>query len=431
MMFLSLLVFFVCFIDRFSSLDLNIYRSVTEIRQCQSGSGSYQYVFLNGEYGNVVDGTVSWEGTPFIRQEIYNTIDSLKGALVNVRQSTSCDCKIIEAKIVEPNSMLLENVETGAFFYADSRSIEYKSKRPENSATTLTFDFKTKKTKFTGTLSYLVRGISWSPSYDLFVTDDNTCSLAAYAVIRNNQQQEYNVDNTYLYSGDLQLVNNYSPLYVQSAPVRSALKAAPADNASNRQIQSEGEERGFYFYSLKTNYKLRPSSSIRLPFIEVESQCRFYYKTSTNIGTGIYKGVFQRNYDVKPNKFLPAGVFTIRDNQILVGQSSLADVPENFTQTIVIGQDNDVRYSIKGNLTASNEDKAKQIWRTYELDVTITNYKSKSIRGQLDFYGAIRTSIDETTCQTAKVDANTIMLPFELSQGEASRCQITVTLRYN
>ena len=258
----------------------------------------------------------------------------------------------------------------------------------------------------------------------------SACSLAAYATIRNNQQQDYDVDNTYLYSGDLQLVNAYSSVIIQSAPVRTAAKAQVADNGSVRQIQSEGEERGFYFYSLKTNYKLRPASSIRLPFVEVESQCRFYYKASTNIGTGTYKGVFQRNYDVKPNKFLPAGIFTVRDNQVLVGQSSLPDVPENYTQTIALGQDNDARYNIKGNITASSEDKAKQVWRTYELDVTITNYKNKSIRGQLDFFGAIRTSIDETTCTTAKLEANTINLPFELSEGEVSRCQITVTLRY-
>jgi len=428
MLFVLPLVLLVVFVDRISTLDLNLYRSVAEIRQNQSGTGSFQNIFSNGEFSNVIDGTISWTGTPFVRQEIFNTIDSLKGALVNVRQSTSCDCKIIEAKIIDPNSMLLENVETGVFFYADSRSIEYKSKRPNNIGTTLTFEFKKKTTKFSGTLSYLVRGISWSPSYDLFLTNDETCSLAAFASIRNNQQQEYHVDNTFLYSGDLQLINS------QSTPVRTVVAAAAksqvADNASSRQIQSEGEERGFYFYSLKTDYKLRPSSSIRLPFIEVESQCRFYYKTSTNIGNGVYKGVFQRNYDIKPNKFLPAGVLTIRDDQILVGQSNLPDTPENFTQTVVIGQDNDVRYNIKGNVTASSEDKAKQVWRTYELDVTISNYKNKPIRGQLDFYGAIRTNIDDTSCSTVKLDATTINLPFELAEGETSRCQITVTLRY-
>lgn len=172
-MFSSIIVL-VCLFHPFSAVDLNIYKSVTEIRQAQNGVGTYQYVFQNGEFNNIIDGTISWDGTAFTRQEIYNTMDSLKGALVNVRQSTSCDCKVIEAKIVDPNSMLLENVETGAFFYADPRSLEYTSKRPNNGGTTLVFEFRNQKTKFRGTLSYLVRGINWSPSYDLFVTSDDS-----------------------------------------------------------------------------------------------------------------------------------------------------------------------------------------------------------------------------------------------------------------
>ena len=256
------------------------------------------------------------------------------------------------------------------------------------------------------------------------------CSIAAYANIRNNQQQEYDVNNTFLYSGDLQLVNAFSTKLSQPSMVRTALKSSVADNTSGTSIEFSGEERGFYFYSLKTNYKLRPSSTIRMPFVEINPICKFYYKTSTNIGSGQYKGVFQRNYDFQPDKFVPAGVFTIRDQKVLIGQSNVPDVPENFTHTIVIGQDNDVRYSVNGNLIASNEEKAKVIWRTFELDVTISNFKSKPVRGQLDFFGAIQTNIDHTTCDGLKVKANSINLPFELNSGENTVCRFTVTLTW-
>ena len=207
-------------------------------------------------------------------------------------------------------------------------------------------------------------------------------------------------------------------------------KSAVADNASGRPIGVGGEERGFYYYVLKTKYSLRPSSSIRLPFIDINAECRFYYKTTANVGTGQYKGVFQRNYDVKSDQFVPAGILTIRDNKVLVGQSSLPDVPENYTQTVTIGQDNDIRYSINGNMTATSDDKAKIVWRTYSLDVTISNYKKKDVKGQLDFYGAIRTTIDQTNCTSAKVNSNLINLPFELKQGASSQCRLTVTLTW-
>lgn len=156
------------------ALDLNIYKTVTEIRQNQQGTGNYNYLFKNGEYENIIDGSITWDGTPLIKQEIFNTIESLKGALVTVRQATVCECNIINAKIIDPNTMLLENVDTGAYFYAESRSIEFTSIKPSNGGVTLNIDFRNKRTKFNGTLSYLTRGISWSPNYDLFITNTNS-----------------------------------------------------------------------------------------------------------------------------------------------------------------------------------------------------------------------------------------------------------------
>jgi hypothetical protein len=93
---------------------------------------------------------------------------------VTVRISTVCECKVIQAKILDPNTMLLENIDTGTYFYADSRSIEYTSKKPNNGGIILKIEFKNKKTKYDGTLSYLISGITWSPTYDLFVTDANS-----------------------------------------------------------------------------------------------------------------------------------------------------------------------------------------------------------------------------------------------------------------
>ncbi|CAF4665375.1 unnamed protein product [Rotaria sp. Silwood1] len=370
--------------------------------------------------------SISWDGTPFIKQELFNTIDVLKDASVTVRPTTSCKCQNIEAKIVDPNTMLLKNLDTKGYFYADSRSIEYTSVRPDEGGTTLRFEFKKKNTNYTGTLSYLMRGISWSPNYDLFIKDENTCSLRAYANIRNNQQQEYQVDNTYLYSGDIPLVNNYPP--VMSYPMM--MKGAAEELASSPSIQLDGEQKGFYFYSLKDKYTLHAKSSIRLPFIIVNPTCKFYYKTTTSISSGQYKGVFQRNYDIISDQFLPAGTLTIRDNQVLMGQSSLPDVPVNYSQMVTLGQDNDVRYSVKGNITASNKDTTTITWQTYELNVTIFNYKDKDVNGQLDFYGAPQTHIDKTTCNSTSVDGTTINLPFQVKKGDNYQCRITVTLTW-
>ncbi|CAF4194892.1 unnamed protein product [Rotaria sp. Silwood2] len=425
-MLFSSIVFIVLISDPLFAVDLNIHKSVTEIRQIQSGVGVYQCYFKNDEYTNIIDGSISWDGTAFIKQELYNTVDALQDALVIVRPSTPCKCTIIEAKIIDPNTMLLYNVETKGYFYADSGSIEYKSTRPRQGGTILRFEFKKKDTNYTGTLSYLMRGITWLPNYDLFIKDADTCNLRAYANIRNNQQQEYQVDNTYLYSGDIQLANTDSI----GLPLQAMQAATAIDRVSSSSIHLDGEQKGFYFYSLKDKYTLRSKSSIRLPFINVNPKCKFYYKTAVGISNGQYKGVFQRNYDLISDQFLPAGILTIRDNQVLMGQSNLPDVPVNYTQTVVLGEDNDVQYLIKANVTASNKDTTTITWQTYEIDVTIFNYKDKDVNGQLNFYGAIETNINKTTCKSITVDENLIHLPFRVTKSNNFQCRIIVTLKW-
>ncbi|CAF3570483.1 unnamed protein product [Rotaria sp. Silwood1] len=425
-MLFSSIVFIFFISDPLRAVDLNIHNSVTEIRQIQSGVGTYQSYFKNDEYANIIDGSISWDGTPFIKQELYNTIDGLKDALVIVRPSTPCKCTIIQAKIIDPETMLLYNLGTKGYFYADRGSIEYRSTRPNQGGTTLRFEFKKNDTTYTGTLSYLMRGITWLPNYDLFIKDANTCNLRAYANIRNNQQQEYQVDNTYLYSGDIQLANTYPT----GIPVQALQAGIAIDITSSSSINFDGEQKGFYYYSLKDKYTLRPKSSIRLPFINVNLKCKFYYKTTTGISSGQYKGIFQRYYDLTSDQFLPAGILTIRDNQILMGQSNLPDVPTNYTQTVVLGQDNDVQYLIKGNVTASNKDTTTITWQTYELDMTIFNYKDKDVRGQLDFYGAFQTTINKTTCNSLKVDGTMINLPFQVTKNNNYHCRIIVTLKW-
>jgi hypothetical protein len=212
--------------------------------------------------------------------------------------------------------------------------------------------------------------------------------------------------------------------------LKSTIQAPVATMASASTIQLSGEEKGFYFYSLTKNYVLRSSSSIRLPFITLNPKCQFYYKTTVGASTGQYQGVFTRTYDITPEQFVPSGVITVRDNGVLLGQANLPDTPDNYTQTLTFGQDNDVRYTINGNQTAGSPNNANITWRTYVLAIKISNYKDKSVNGQLDISGAIKTSINSTTCGSAGINANTIILPFNINANGKYKCQLTVTLSW-
>ncbi|CAF1219698.1 unnamed protein product, partial [Rotaria sordida] len=51
--------------------------------------------------------------------------------------------------------MLLQNKDTGAYFYADARSIEYKTRQPHEDGYDLKIEFPNGNATYAGSLSYL------------------------------------------------------------------------------------------------------------------------------------------------------------------------------------------------------------------------------------------------------------------------------------
>jgi len=193
-------------------------------------------------------------------------------------------------------------------------------------------------------------------------------------------------------------------------------------------IQPTGEQRGLYSYTLKDKYTLRPSSSVRLPFIDILLKYRFYYKALIDITTGQYQGVFSKYYDLTPDKFMPAGIISIYDNQLLVGQANLPDLPRNYKQTVTLGNDNDIRYSVNANLTAKSAVNASIATETYQIDVQIINLKNKKVDTQLVFNGGVQLILHDTTCNTAKVTENQLLFATQLEQGENRLCKFSFTI---
>ena len=229
------------------------------------------------------------------------------------------------------------------------------------------------------------------------------------------------MEATHLLGGDVQLATSYS----ESIHTFDSQKVP----SKFRPIQGDGEQQGLYSYSLKNKYTLRPSSSIRLPFIDIAVKYNFYYKASINIGTGTYQGVFERYYDLTPDHFMPAGIVTIRDNQVLVGQTNLPDVPQNYTQTFSVGHDSDIRYLVKGNLKSKSDANASVSLETYELDVQMINFKNKNIDNQFVLQGGVQITLLDTTCKSANVQGDQLYLSAKLELGEKRQCKVNVTVR--
>lgn len=167
-----LLIVLIDFFDESRTLELNIYKNVAEIRENYSGRNPLEYNLSKDQYENLVKDSISWTGTPYHQQELFNSIDSLKDTFVTVKQFTPCECYTIPAKIIDPNTMLMENLHTGAYFYAERNSIVYEKKKPNQENMVLRYRFDRKD--YEGILSFLIRGITWLPNYDLSIEDSQS-----------------------------------------------------------------------------------------------------------------------------------------------------------------------------------------------------------------------------------------------------------------
>jgi hypothetical protein len=63
-------------------------------------------------------------------------------------------------------------------------------------------------------------------------------------------------------------------------------------------------------------------------------------------------------YDLIPDIFMQAGVLTVRQDGILIGQANLPYIPSNYTQTMSLDQDNDIRYVVNGNMMSFSSNKS-------------------------------------------------------------------------
>lgn len=219
-------------------------------------------------------------------------------------------------------------------------------------------------------------GISWSPQYDLnIVSDDCQHTFQAFAEINNTTKQEYRVDKTELFGGDLQLERDIkikrrlsrsrsrsmSPdsntdsddeLFCDPTPtIRAAGDLAGNLNFLQHssfftEIMTRSKKIGLYLYTIDQSFTLLPKSTVGLPFIEANirvSKC-FGLTLPFSSHTEIKK--LQRKYRIEAvDKFLPGGPLTIRELGKLVGVATLPDMAVGDKHTLNSGQDPDVSKS--------------------------------------------------------------------------------------
>ena len=376
-----------------AATDIRIYPSFTEVREQVSSTGKTLTVALPQEAWNgVIGGSLDLEGLAFdsaVQKLEANWLSGLEGKTVYLERE---DGKTEPVTLVRAKDLLVKDA-SGKYFTVAYDRLQFDVLPPANPLSpsqTLTYSLKNAGS---GTLSYLTRSVSWQPRYTLKASDAGA-QLSALADIRNATDLPYEVKNTELYAGDVNVQGDMMP----PAPMLMRAEATSAQaNYAAPKIQSGGEMRGLYKYTLSTAFTLPANSVVTLPFLTPKlTKFERYAGLNTYFGTDKREGTLSRFYRFTADDRLPAGPITVREDGRIVGQTNISETRKGGEVEFSLGDDPDVAYTrTVQTVSQVKNDKGNVTKTTYKVTYTFESSKSRSVRAEVtERVGGRRVTID-------------------------------------
>ncbi|MFB9083538.1 DUF4139 domain-containing protein [Deinococcus wulumuqiensis] len=376
-----------------AATDIRIYPSFTEVREQVSSAGKTLTVALPQEAWNgVIGGSLDLEGLAFdsaVQKLEANWLSGLEGKTVYLEREGG---KTEPVTLVRAKDLLVKDA-SGKYFTVSYDKLQFDVLPPANPLSpsqTLTYSLKNAGS---GTLSYLTRSVSWQPRYTLKASDAGA-QLSALADIRNSTDQPYDVKNTELYAGDVNVQGDMMP----PAPMLMRAEAATTQAGyAAPKIQSGGELRGLYKYTLSTAFTLPANSVVTLPFLTPKlTKFERYAGLNTYFGTDKREGTLSRFYRFTADDRLPAGPVTVREDGRIVGQTNIAETRKGGEVEFTLGDDPDVAYTRTVQTVSQVKDaKGNPTRTTYKVTYTFESSKSRAVRAEVtERVGGRRVTID-------------------------------------
>ena len=376
-----------------AATDIRIYPSFTEVREPVSAAGKTLTVALPQEAWNgVIGGSLDLEGLAFdsaVQKLEANWLSGLEGKTVYLEREGG---KTEPVTLVRAKDLLVKDA-SGKYFTVSYDKLQFDVLPPANPLSpsqTLTYSLKNAGS---GTLSYLTRSVSWQPRYTLKASDAGA-QLSALADIRNATDLPYEVKNTELYAGDVNVQGDAMP----PAPMlmRAEATAAAAYDAAPK-IQSGGDLRGLYKYTLSTAFTLPANSMVTLPFLTPKlTKFERYAGLNTYFGTDKREGTLSRFYRFTADDRLPAGPITVREDGRIVGQTNIGETRKGGEVEFSLGDDPDVAYTrTVQTVSQVKNDKGNVTKTTYKVTYAFESSKSRTVRAEVtERVGGRRVTID-------------------------------------
>jgi hypothetical protein len=291
--------------------------------------------------------------------------------------------EFVVAKVINAESFLFEI--DGAFIQIANAEVLYPSLDGLRYAPT--FSWQRTGGNLQTQLRYATTAIAWENTrYSLNLQDSDganttTSSLTAWAEVSNQSGVKFEAPKATFFAGDvLPQYDQDRFQQSQNRNINALQNAAPAGSLSQRaRVASSGEIGGLQRYEYPQAIRLNAKSRLSLPFFRNNVAVRRVLEYSNDFETGAnFKVGLQRTYRFMAQQGIPAGTFTVRENEQLVGQSELANTAKDTIVKVGLGKD----FDIKLNRSAQILERTDKIERA-RIVFTVKNTKTRAINIRL------------------------------------------------
>lgn len=342
---------------------LQLYPNFAEVKASVPLQGG-QYVLHGESDPELLTDTATLEGVEVLSQTATDS-EGWLGSLEGQEMTLYVNSKPKSVTLIRARDLLVRDW-NGKYRRVKAEQLAFNRPPPltgQRSAQTLTFRTAGGNS---ATLSYLTRGLSWAPRYTLNLRGD-AAVLTGLADIHNPGDQTYDVKNTELISGEVNILGE-SPY----AEERYVAPAAPAPMISSRPtsaantVRAAGESRGLHRFRLDRGFTLPARSTTSLPFLTPKVTITRLNTFQTEFSTGMDTGTAQRSYRLKTSAYLPGGALLIRDEGRVVGQDNLPETAANDPVELDLGRDPELTFT-RTVQTVQRDAKREQFKVSYVL----------------------------------------------------------------
>jgi hypothetical protein len=274
-------------------------------------------------------------------------------------------------------------------------------------------------------LTYLTRGITWSPRYTLAIKGDDT-KLTGWADVRNTSGLEYKTPKLELIAGQVNLSYQDNTRATQDYAIAGApIAKASAESAPS--VEAAGESAGLQTFKFNSPVIMPARTTTSLPFINTKATLErsFEYYSGFNSSPKIVVPL-NRVYNIKTDSDLPGGVMTVREDARVVGQTQIADNPKAEKATFNLGADFDLRLTRTLQTLNRTNNSTK-----YKVNFSITNTKSRAVTVKInEVLGGQNYALEAVKLPNIKNNEEGISAINSLKPGEKFEASYTITFKY-